>query len=160
VKSSGTGHNITGSVDATKAKGIVELVQDVSSHSVFAIPASITGSSLGKAKVVSVFVIVGDSSVDARAAVGYCESSVGISISISIGIGIGIGLCTSLATASSSVFAFVATTDGEAGKANSYILQFTFRRAVSCVLHRPPSQVIHCTMLYLKCLKPYRQLWN
>ena len=30
----------------------------------------------------------------------------------------------------------------------SYVLQFTFRRAVSCVLHRPPSQVIHCTMLF------------
>lgn len=26
----------------------------------------------------------------------------------------------------------------------SYVLQFTFRRAVRCVLHRPPSQVIHC----------------
>ena len=32
----------------------------------------------------------------------------------------------------------------------SYVLQFTFRRAVSCVLHRPPSQVIHCTMLFKK----------
>ena len=32
----------------------------------------------------------------------------------------------------------------------SCVLQFTFRRAVSCVLHRPPSQVIHCTVLYLK----------
>ena len=30
----------------------------------------------------------------------------------------------------------------------SHVLQFTFRRAVSCVLHRPPSLVIHCTMLY------------
>ena len=30
----------------------------------------------------------------------------------------------------------------------SCVLQFTFRRAVSCVLHRPPSQVIHCTVLY------------
>ena len=29
----------------------------------------------------------------------------------------------------------------------SCVLQFTFRRAVSCVLHRPPSQVIHCTVL-------------
>ncbi len=29
----------------------------------------------------------------------------------------------------------------------SNILQFTFRRAVSCVLHRPPSQVIHCIVL-------------
>ena len=28
----------------------------------------------------------------------------------------------------------------------SCVLQFTFRRAVSCVLHRPPSQVIHCTV--------------
>ena len=26
----------------------------------------------------------------------------------------------------------------------SCVLQFTFRHAVSCVLHRPPSQVIHC----------------
>ena len=32
----------------------------------------------------------------------------------------------------------------------SYVLQFTFRRAVSCVLHRPPSQVIHCTVLSLR----------
>ena len=31
----------------------------------------------------------------------------------------------------------------------SCVLQFTFRRAVSCVLHRPPSQVIHCIVLYL-----------
>jgi hypothetical protein len=31
----------------------------------------------------------------------------------------------------------------------SCVLQFTFRRAVSCVLHRPPSQVIHCTVLSL-----------
>ena len=30
----------------------------------------------------------------------------------------------------------------------SCVLQFTFRRAVSCVLHRPPSQVIHCTVFY------------
>ena len=30
----------------------------------------------------------------------------------------------------------------------SYVLQFTFRHAVSCVLHRPPSQVIHCTVLF------------
>ena len=30
----------------------------------------------------------------------------------------------------------------------SCVLQFTFRRAVSCVLHRPPSQVIHCTVLF------------
>ena len=29
----------------------------------------------------------------------------------------------------------------------SCVLQFTFRRAVSCVLHRPPSQVIHCIVL-------------
>ena len=29
----------------------------------------------------------------------------------------------------------------------SCVLQFTFRRAVGCVLHRPPSQVIHCTVL-------------
>ena len=37
----------------------------------------------------------------------------------------------------------------------SYVLQFTFRRAVSCVLHRPPSQVIHCTVLFhrLTCHK-------
>lgn len=32
----------------------------------------------------------------------------------------------------------------------SHVLQFTFRRAVCCVLHRPPSQVIHCTVLSLK----------
>ena len=30
----------------------------------------------------------------------------------------------------------------------SHVLQFTFRHAVSCVLHRPPSQVIHCTVLF------------
>ncbi len=30
----------------------------------------------------------------------------------------------------------------------SCVLQFTFRRAVSCDLHRPPSQVIHCIMLF------------
>ena len=30
----------------------------------------------------------------------------------------------------------------------SYVLQFTFRHAVCCVLHRPPSQVIHCTVLF------------
>ena len=30
----------------------------------------------------------------------------------------------------------------------SYVLQFAFRHAVSCVLHRPPSQVIHCTVLF------------
>jgi hypothetical protein len=30
----------------------------------------------------------------------------------------------------------------------SHVLQFTFRRAVCCVLHRPPSQVIHCTVLF------------
>ena len=29
----------------------------------------------------------------------------------------------------------------------SCVLQFTFRRAVSCDLHRPPSQVIHCIVL-------------
>ena len=32
----------------------------------------------------------------------------------------------------------------------SYVLQFTFRRAVCCVLHRPPSQVIHCTVLLIQ----------
>lgn len=32
----------------------------------------------------------------------------------------------------------------------SCVLQFTFRRAVSCVLHRPPSQVIHCIVLSFK----------
>ena len=32
----------------------------------------------------------------------------------------------------------------------SSVLQFTFRHAVSCVLHRPPSQVIHCTELYFQ----------
>ena len=31
----------------------------------------------------------------------------------------------------------------------SCVLQFTFRHAVGCVLHRPPSQVIHCTVLFL-----------
>ena len=31
----------------------------------------------------------------------------------------------------------------------SHVLQFTFRRAVSCVLHRPTSQVIHCKPLFL-----------
>ena len=31
----------------------------------------------------------------------------------------------------------------------SYVLQFTFRHAVSCVLHRLPSQVIHCTVLFI-----------
>lgn len=42
----------------------------------------------------------------------------------------------------------------------SYVLQFTFRRAASCVLHRPPSQVIHCTVWYFslfntaKCQQP------
>ena len=35
----------------------------------------------------------------------------------------------------------------------SYVLQFTFRRAVSCVLHRPPSQVIHCTVLYFSMIQ-------
>ena len=30
----------------------------------------------------------------------------------------------------------------------SCVLQFTFRRAVSCVLHRPPSQVIHCIVSF------------
>ena len=30
----------------------------------------------------------------------------------------------------------------------SCVLQFTRRRAVSCVLHRPTSQVIHCAVLY------------
>ncbi len=36
----------------------------------------------------------------------------------------------------------------------SCVLQFTFRRAVSCVLHRPPSQVIHCIVLYFSSLSP------
>ena len=35
----------------------------------------------------------------------------------------------------------------------SYVLQFTFRRAVCCVLHRPPSQVIHCAVLSLLLTK-------
>ena len=39
----------------------------------------------------------------------------------------------------------------------SYILQFTFRRAVSCVLHRPPSQVIHCTVLLMQ--KQLTKIW-
>ena len=37
----------------------------------------------------------------------------------------------------------------------SCVLQFTFRRAVSCVLHRPPSQVIHCTVLYFSLVVPF-----
>ena len=32
----------------------------------------------------------------------------------------------------------------------SSVLQFTFRHAVSCVLHRPPSQVIHCIVFYFQ----------
>ena len=32
----------------------------------------------------------------------------------------------------------------------SYVLQFTFRHAVCCVLHRPPSQVIHCIVLFIQ----------
>ena len=32
----------------------------------------------------------------------------------------------------------------------SYVLQFAFRRAVCCVLHRPPSQVIHCIVLFFQ----------
>ena len=32
----------------------------------------------------------------------------------------------------------------------SCVLQFTFRRAVRCVLHRPPSQVIHCAAWSLR----------
>ena len=35
----------------------------------------------------------------------------------------------------------------------SHVLQFTFRRAVSCVLHRPPSQVIHCRVLFSQKLQ-------
>ena len=38
----------------------------------------------------------------------------------------------------------------------SYVLQFTFRRAVCCVLHRPPSQVIHCAVLSLQTCKVRR----
>ena len=46
----------------------------------------------------------------------------------------------------------------------SHVLQFTFRRAVCCVLHRPPSQVIHCTVLCHShslsfCLSRCRALW-
>ena len=37
----------------------------------------------------------------------------------------------------------------------SCVLQFTFRRAVGCVLHRPPSQVIHCTVLCFKVILPW-----
>ena len=37
----------------------------------------------------------------------------------------------------------------------SCVLQFAFRRAVCCVLHRPPSQVIHCTVL---CFSSYTTL--
>ena len=36
----------------------------------------------------------------------------------------------------------------------SYVLQFTFRHAVCCVLHRPPSQVIHCTVLFFEKFQP------
>ena len=32
----------------------------------------------------------------------------------------------------------------------SCVLQFTCRLAASCVLHRPPSQLIHCMALYLR----------
>jgi hypothetical protein len=32
----------------------------------------------------------------------------------------------------------------------SCVLQFTLCHAFSCVLHRPPSQLIHCTALYLR----------
>lgn len=43
----------------------------------------------------------------------------------------------------------------------SYVLQFTFRRAVCCVLHRPPSQVIHCAVLSLfptvRVLPPWKE---
>ena len=39
----------------------------------------------------------------------------------------------------------------------SCVLQFTFRRAVSCVLHRPPSQVIHCIVLFLSSLSLARE---
>ena len=35
----------------------------------------------------------------------------------------------------------------------SCVLQFTFRRAVSCVLHRPSSQVIHCIELCFRSLR-------
>ncbi len=38
----------------------------------------------------------------------------------------------------------------------SCVLQFTFRRAVSCVLHRPPSQVIHCIVLYFQVVSVSR----
>lgn len=31
----------------------------------------------------------------------------------------------------------------------SCVLQFTLRHGVSSVLHRPPSQMIHCIVLYL-----------
>ena len=31
----------------------------------------------------------------------------------------------------------------------SCVLQFTLRHGVSSVLHRPPSQMIHCMVLYL-----------
>ena len=48
----------------------------------------------------------------------------------------------------------------------SHVLQFTFRRAVCCVLHRPPSQVIHCTVLFshhslsLSLLRLSRAHWS
>ena len=40
----------------------------------------------------------------------------------------------------------------------SCVLQFTFRRAVSCVLHRPPSQVIHCIVLCFQVVSVSRAL--
>ena len=42
----------------------------------------------------------------------------------------------------------------------SHVLQFTFRRAVSCVLHRPPSQVIHCRVLYLASYSTFVPNWE
>jgi hypothetical protein len=42
----------------------------------------------------------------------------------------------------------------------SCVLQFTFRRAVSCVLHRPPSQVIHCTVLSFSIVSSHEENSN
>lgn len=36
----------------------------------------------------------------------------------------------------------------------SCVLQFTYRRAISCVLHRPTSQVIHRSGSYIKVIRP------
>ena len=49
--------------------------------------------------------------------------------------------------------------DGRASARCSYVLQFTFRLTVCCVLHRPPYQVIHraVSSLWQKPLSPQRR---